>query len=224
MSIARVTVAVDVACFALLEGRLRLLLVRRGGAPFAGDWALPGGVVRDRETLGAAATRLLDERAGLAVAYLEQLYTFDDPDRDPRGRTLSVAHYAILPPLAADPPAPRPGREVDALRWADPDDLPDLAFDHARIAAYARRRLAQKVAYTPLAFRLLPEKFTLADLRAVHEAIEGRRYTHQSNFQTVMRARWDLARVPGEFDRRTRRPAQLYRYAGPREIAGPPGQ
>ena len=107
------------------------------------------------------------------------------------------------------------------LRWAAAA-LPPLAFDHGRIAAYARRRLAQKIVYTPLAFRLLPEKFTLTDLRLVHEAIEGRRYTHLSNFQTLMRSRWDLVRVPGEFDRRSRRPAQLYRYGGPLDVPGPP--
>lgn len=220
MSIERVAVAVDVACFALREGRLAILLVQRREEPFSGAWALPGGVVRGRETLGDAATRLLAERTGLRVAYLEQLYTFDDPDRDPRGRTLSVAHYALLP--RAEAFAPQAGRGVGALRWAPADDLPPLAFDHARIAAYARQRLAQKIAYAPLAFLLLPEQFTMADLRHVHEAIEGRPYTHLSNFQTLMRSRWDLLRVPGALDRRTKRPAQLYRYGGPLAVSGPP--
>lgn len=219
MSIDRVAVSVDVVCFRLDAGRLQILLVRRENAPFAGSWALPGGVLGGRETLDAAAARVLAERTGLAVAYLEQLYTFGDPDRDPRGRTLAVAHYALLP-LAAEPA--QAGRAVEAVAWADPDALPSLAFDHATIAAYARRRLAQKIAYTPLAFRLLPEKFTMADLRRVHEAIEGRPYTHLSNFQTLMRSRWDLLRVPGDLDRRSRRPAQRYRYGGPLTIAGPP--
>ena len=155
----------------------------------------------------------------MSVAYLEQLYTFGDPDRDPRGRTLSVAYYALLPWRPHDA---QPGPLVEAVQWHPVDVLPRLAFDHNRIAGYARQRLAQKIAYAPLAFRLLPEKFTMADLRNVHEAIDGRHYPHLSNFQTLMRARWDLVRVPGEFDRRTRRPAQLYRYAGPSEIIGPP--
>jgi 8-oxo-dGTP diphosphatase len=213
-SIERLAVSVDVACFALREGALSLLLVRREREPFAGQWALPGGIVRAREALDDAATRTLAERAGLAVAYLEQLYTFGDPDRDPRGRTLSVAYLALLPPDAATSAA-QPGRAIGAVEWADADTLPPLAFDHDAIAAYARRRLAQKLSYSPLAFSLLPEKFTMADLRRVHEAIEGRRYTHLSNFQTLMRSRWDLLRVPGEFDRRSKRPAQLYRYGGP---------
>jgi 8-oxo-dGTP diphosphatase len=223
MSIDRVAIAVDVACFALRAGTLRLLLVRRQAEPFAGEWALPGGVLRGREPLEAAARRILDERTGLSVAYLEQLYTFGKPDRDPRGRTLSVAYYALLPPTAAAETA-RPGRAVGELQWAEADDLPPLAFDHGRIAAYARQRLAQKLSYSPLAFYLLPEKFTMADLRRVHEAIEGRRYTHLSNFQTLMRTRWDLLRVPGEFDRTSKRPAQRYRYGGALDVPGPPDE
>src|SRR5689334_14242228 len=116
MPIDRVAVAVDVACFALREGALRLLLVRRQAAPFADTWALPGGVVQGHEPLETAARRILAERTGLAVAYLEQLYTFGDPDRDPRGRTLSVAYYALLPPTAlAD--AAQPGRAVGEIQW-----------------------------------------------------------------------------------------------------------
>lgn len=220
--VERAAVSVDVACFSLRGGALTILLVERRADPFAGAWALPGGVVGERETLEGAARRILGERTGLAPAYLEQLYTFDDPDRDPRGRTLSIAHYALLPPDEAD--APRPGRDVGEVRWATIDALPPLAFDHGRIAAYARRRLAQKLAYAPLAFVLLPEQFTLGDLRLVHEAIEGRAYSHLSNFQTLMRSRWDLLRVPGALDRRTKRPAQLYRYGGALAIDGPPSE
>jgi 8-oxo-dGTP diphosphatase len=216
--IDRVALAVDVACFALADGNLRLLLVRRAEEPFAGLWALPGGVVRADEPLDAAATRLLAERTGVRGAYLEQLYTFGEPGRDPRGRTVSVAYYALLP--AGDRPSPG-GRGVDAAAWHPMDALPPLAFDHARIAAYARARLAQKVTYTPLAFQVLPEAFTLGDLRLVHEAIEGRTYD-PSNFQRQMLGRWDLAPVPGARDRRTRRPARVYRYVGPRDIPGPP--
>lgn len=221
MSIDRVAVAVDVACFALQDERLHLLLVRRQAEPFADEWALPGGVVQGREPLEAAARRILAARTGLTVAYLEQLYTFGEPDRDPRGRTLSIAYFALLPPGPAAGAA-QPGKAVGEIRWADADDLPPLAFDHGRIAAYARQRLAQKLAYSPLAFYLLPEKFTMADLRRVHEAIEGRQYTHLSNFQTLMRTRWDLLRVPGEFDRRSKRPAQRYRYGGALDVPGPP--
>jgi 8-oxo-dGTP diphosphatase len=226
--IERVALAVDVACFALAGGQLRLLLVRRAEEPFAGLWALPGGVVRADEPLDGAAARILAERTGVGDAdpggsaagdpYLEQLYTFGQPGRDPRGRTVSVAYYALLPGGERPPVA---GRGVGEAAWHPADQLPPLAFDHAWIAAYARWRLAQKVTYTPLAFQVLPEQFTLGDLRAVHEAIEGRSYD-PSNFQRQMLARWELAPVPGARDRRTRRPARVYRYLGRREIAGPP--
>jgi ADP-ribose pyrophosphatase YjhB (NUDIX family) len=213
-----VVLAVDLACFTLSAGQLKLLLVRRAAEPFAGAWALPGGAVQADETLDAAAVRLLDERTGLAPTYLEQLYTFGDPARDPRGRTVSVAYYAVLP----GEPAPQSGREVAAAEWWPLDQLPPLAFDHGQIAAYARWRLDQKLTYTPLAFRLLPASFTLGDLRAIHEAVGGQRLD-PSNFTRQMLARWDLAPLPGQRDRRTRRPARLYQYIGNREIAGPPG-
>lgn len=218
--IARAAVAVDIAAFALGPGGLRLLLVRRASEPFAGLWALPGGAVRADEALDAAAERILVERTGLRGVFLEQLYTFGDPGRDPRGRTISVAYYALLP----EPAEPRPGREVLEAAWHPADLTPaalSLAFDHARVAAYARWRLAQKVTYTPLAFRVLPEAFTLGDLRAVYEALEGRSYD-PSNFARQMLARWDLAPLPGVRDRRTRRPARLFHYIGPREIVGAP--
>jgi 8-oxo-dGTP diphosphatase len=215
----RVVLSVDVACFALDGERLMLLLVQRAEEPFAHAWALPGGAVRPDEPLDAAAARLLTERTGIRSVYLEQLYTFGDPGRDPRGRTVSVTYFALL--NAAEQVPVRPGRGVDDVGWWPVDGLPQLAFDHARIAAYARRRLAQKLTYTPLAFHVLPETFTLGDLRTLHEAVDGRRYD-PSNFPKQMLARWDLAPLPGVRDRRTRRPARLYRYIGPREIAGPP--
>jgi 8-oxo-dGTP diphosphatase len=215
----RVVLSVDLACFALDQGQLRLLLVQRAEPPFATAWALPGGAVQANEPLDAAAARLLAERTGIWGTYLEQLYTFGDPGRDPRGRTVSVAYYALL--NAAERPPLRVGRGVSEVGWWPIDSLPALAFDHGRIAAYARWRLAQKLTYTPLAFHVLPETFTLGDLRGLYEAVDGRRYD-PSNFQKQMLARWDLAPVPGLRDRRTRRPARLYRYIGPREIAGPP--
>ena len=215
----RAAVSVDVVCFALTGDTLSVLLVQRAEEPFAGAWALPGGTVGADETLDAAASRLLAERTGVRGAYLEQLYTFGDPGRDPRGRTLSVAYVALLP--TGDRQAVRRGRGVRDLSWLAVDALPALAFDHARISAYARWRLAQKLTYTPLAFHALPATFTLSDVRALHEAVDGRRYD-PSNFQKQMLARWDLAPVSGLKDHRTRRPARLYRYIGPRQIIGPP--
>jgi 8-oxo-dGTP diphosphatase len=220
VEVQRVALAVDVACFTLREGALEVLLVRRRTDPFAGMWALPGGVVAADEPLDDAARRVLAERTGVWGAYLEQLYTFGEPGRDPRGRTVSVAYYALLP---GEPPSPRSGRDVAAAAWHPATALPPLAFDHGRIAEYARWRLRQKIDYTPLAFHILPETFTLADLRRVYETVHGQAFD-PSNFARQMLARWDLAPVPGIRDRRTKRPARLYRYIGPQQIAGPPAE
>ncbi len=215
----------DIVCFALADRELQMLLIRRRDEPHAGVWSLPGGEVAADEPLDDAAQRVLSETTGLWGLYLEQLYTFGDPGRDPRGRAISVAYYAVLPsgvPSMRQPGQTPLGRSVQEARWFSFDHLPGpLAFDHGRIASYARWRLAQKIEYTPLAFYLLPEQFTMADLRAVHEAVTGEQYD-ASNFSRQMLARWDLAPVPGSRDRRTRRPARLFQYIGPREIPGSP--
>ena len=215
--VTKVVLSVDVACFTLAGGALQLLLVQREAEPFAGDWALPGGTVGRDETLEAAALSVLARRTGVQNAYLEQLYTFGDPDRDPRDRAVSVAYFSLL----STRPAPLAGEGVLAAAWHGVGTTPPLAFDHAAIAQYARRRLAQKIEDTPLAFELLPETFTLAELRAVHEAVTGRPYD-PSNFAKQMLTRWDLAPVPGVRDRRSRRPARLFRYIGERETAERP--
>lgn len=216
--VERVVLSLDVACFALHERGLDLVLMRRAEEPFASMWALPGGAAGEDETMDRAAARILEHRTGLGGDYLEQLYTFGDPGRDPRGRTVSVAYYALL--ARGEHPV-RPGRGAAEVAWFPVADLPPLAFDHAIIAAYAYQRLQQKITYAPLAFRVLPDAFTMRDLRLVHEAILGRPL-HPSNFVRQMSARWDLAPVVGSRDRRSRRPARLFRYIGLREIEGPP--
>jgi 8-oxo-dGTP diphosphatase len=215
-------VQVDVVAFAVQPDAtgLRVLLVRRAAPPFAGAWALPGVRLAPAERLDAAAGRALAERTGLdlAPAYLEQLYTFDGPERDPRGRTVSVAYVALLP-LGA-PAAVRAGRAVDEARWWPADALPPLGFDHAAIVRAARARVAAKVHYAPLAFTLLPEEFTMRDLRRVHEALVGRPYAHETNFWRQMTTRWGL-RATSRVNRGRGRPAALYRLPGSRSRAIP---
>ncbi len=223
--VLRVVPSVDIVCFRLRPaGRdlvLEVLLVRRTRDPFAGRWALPGGVVRPQERLAEAVHRVLRERTGLDVVYLEQLYTFDDPARDPRGRTLSIAHLALLAPSET---AAQAGRDVAELTWWPVQGLAaeaPLAFDHAAIVGYAHERLRSKVEWTPLVFRLLSEPFTLPEVRRIYEAIHGQHY-NDSNFRRQLLARFPGIESVPEKDRRTNRPAQLFRYAGPRHVAGPP--
>lgn len=223
--VATVVLAVDIACFRVRpvarELVLEVLLVRRTRPPAAQVWALPGGILRPAERLAEAARRLLHERAGLDVAYLEQLYTFDDPARDPRGRTLAVAYLALLPMAET---LARPGRDVDEVAWwpvADLGGAQPLAFDHDLILRYAHERLRGKLDWTPLVFRLLPPTFTLPEARRIFEAIQGERY-NDSNFRRQLQARFPGLEAIAEKDHRTNRPAQLFRYGGPRQIPGPP--
>src|SRR5438874_7932258 len=137
--------AVDVALFTVRDDALLLLLARRPRPPFEGVWALPGALVRPDEPLEAAARRALLEQTGIQGVYLEQLYTFGRPGRDPRGRVVSVAHYAVVRPDELGQGEPRGEREVRWVPARDPDGL--LAFDHRQIVDYALWRLASKAEY-----------------------------------------------------------------------------
>jgi len=162
----RPAVTVDCVVFGYDGEELKLLLVERRGEPFAATWALPGGFVRADESLEAAAIRELREETGVADLYLEQLYTFGAPQRDPRGRVISVAYFALVKPSAHVLTA-----ATDATRagWFPLRQLPALAFDHAEITSVALRRLRAKVRYEPVGFELLPPKFTLSQLQSLYE-------------------------------------------------------
>lgn len=166
----RPAVTVDCVVFAIdfAEGNLKVLLIKRGVAPFENRWAIPGGFVKIDETLENAAMRELREETGLASVYLEQLYTYGDIARDPRERVISVAHFALVNIegrlLSAQTDA------IDAA-WFSLSELPSLAFDHERIISDAVERLRGKLAYRPIGFELLPELFTLSQLQRLYEII-----------------------------------------------------
>jgi 8-oxo-dGTP diphosphatase len=171
---ARPSVTVDCVVFGLdLDAEdLKILLIQRSGKPFAGMWALPGGFVDMGETLEQAAKRELQEETGISRLYLEQLYTFGDPGRDPRDRVITVAYYALVKltdhTIKAD-------TDASDVAWFGVSDLPRLAFDHAKIVATALGRLKGKVRYQPIGFELLPAKFTLSQLQRLYEVVLERR-------------------------------------------------
>jgi ADP-ribose pyrophosphatase YjhB (NUDIX family) len=204
-----VQLTVDIVIFALHDWELQVLLIQRGVPPFEGQWALPGGFVREGETLDAAARRELEEETGVRDVYLEQLYTFGDPDRDPRGRIVTVAYYALLTtdlaPLAA-------GTDAGAARWMPARSHPPLAFDHARILEYALERLTNKLEYTTVGFQLLPKKFTLSQLQRVYEAVLGRTLDKR-NFRRKMALLGILKPLDEWVQDGRSRPAQLYRFS-----------
>src|SRR3954471_20611298 len=167
---ARPAVTVDCVVFGLdLDAEdLKILLIQRSGKPFAGMWALPGGFVDMGETLEQAAKRELQEETGISRLYLEQLYTFGDPGRDPRGHTVTVAYYALV---KLSDHAPKAADDAKAVDWFSVSKPPKLAFDHAKILKLALERLRAKVRYQPIGFELLPAKFTLGQLQRLYEIV-----------------------------------------------------
>ena len=166
----RPALTVDCVVFGFDGGDLKVLLIRRDLPPHKGKWALPGGFVGEDEAIDDAARRELEEETGLTKVFLEQLYTFGDPGRDPRGHTVSVAHFALV--KLADHEA-RAASDASDAEWFPATDPPPLAFDHARILEVALERLRGKVRYQPIGFELLPRKFTLSELQRLYEAALG---------------------------------------------------
>jgi 8-oxo-dGTP diphosphatase len=161
-------VTVDCVVFGLDEEDLKILLIQREYEPFRDFWAIPGGFVHTDESLEEAALRELREETGVTDVFLEQLYTFGDVQRDPRRRIITVAYYALVNLRDHDIMAATDARSA---AWFSVDDLPKLAFDHARVVDTALRRLKGKVRYEPIGFELLPEKFTLTQLQRMYEKI-----------------------------------------------------
>jgi 8-oxo-dGTP diphosphatase len=205
-------VTVDVVIFTVRDDALQALLVRRGAPPFKDRWALPGGFVREDEPLEQAALRELEEETGVRDVYLEQLYTFGEPDRDPRGRVITVAYYALI---ASDRQTLAAGTDAAAARWWPAGAPPPLAFDHHEILDYAIERLRNKLEYTTVGFQLLPARFTLTQLQRVYEAILGRALDKR-NFRRKMEL-LDILTPLDEWAREgPSRPAQLYRFSARR--------
>lgn len=199
-------VTVDIVIFTIQEGILKVLLIKRAIPPFLGQFAIPGGFVQENEDLDEAALRELKEETGVADVYLEQLYSFGDPNRDPRGRVITVAYFALISPdrtLTA-------GSDAAAAAWYPVDQLPPLAFDHATILDYALERLRNKLEYTTVGFQLLPQKFTLTELQAVYEVILGRKLDKR-NFRRKM-SLLKILKPLREHRYGGQRPAQLYRF------------
>jgi len=198
---------VDIVIFTIEQGALKVLLVKRGIEPFAGQYAIPGGFVLENESLDQAAMRELREETGVAEVYLEQLYSFGDPKRDPRGRVVTIAYYALI---SAEHSQLRAGSDAAAAAWFAVDAVPDLAFDHPKILEYAVERLRNKLEYTTVGFQLLPEKFSLSELQEVYEAILGKKLDKR-NFRRKL-ALLKILKPTSEYRRDGRKPARLYRF------------
>ncbi len=204
----RPSLTVDCAVFGYeAGGAVKVLLIERDAEPYAGTWALPGGFVGMDETLDEAARRELEEETGLANIYLEQLYTFSNVHRDPRGRVISTAYYALVSLAGRTPQAASDARSA---QWYPLRKLPELAFDHAHILETAVERLRAKVRYKPIGFELLPEKFTLTQLQQLYETVLEQSIDKR-NFRKKIIA-MDLLKPLDEFRQGANRPAQLYSF------------
>ena len=204
----RPALTVDCVVFGQDEEDLKVLLIQRGVEPYAGRWALPGGFVRMDEALDAAARRELEEEAGIRPVHLEQLYTFGEPGRDPRGRVITVAYFALVKLSDHQLHAATDAREA---AWFSVWDTPKLAFDHADILATALQRLKGKVRYQPIGFELLPPKFTLTQLQRLYEIILERPLDKR-NFRKKILA-MDLLEELDEVEQDvSHRAARLYRF------------
>ena len=198
--------SVDVVIFTLRADDLQVLLVRRKHAPFEGRWAIPGGFVEADESLEAAARRELKEETGVRDVYLEQLYTFGDPKRDPRGRVVTVAYLALV----SAPLAVQAGDDASDARWWSVYKLPSLAFDHAKILQYALQRLRYKLEYTAAGFQLLPPSFTLTEIQKAYEIVLGEPLDKRNFRRRIAEA--DILEETGASTLSRGRPAKLYRF------------
>lgn len=229
----QIYVTVDLLPLTVAEGELRILLSRRPEEPYAGRWALFGKSVGAEETAEDAARSLLGEMLPVEDAYLEQLYTFSELDRDPRGRVITIAHLAVLPWDSLREALPREGLKLfrvrvdgEGLHLTDEDAAPlareELAFDHAAIVETGLQRLRGKLQYTDIGFHFLSDtdSFTLVELQTVYEAVLGHpldsgnfRRSMQSRYMEAGRIQLTAQSAPGS--RRRGRPAARYRLISP---------
>jgi 8-oxo-dGTP diphosphatase len=204
----RPAVTVDIVIFSLYENKLQALLIQRAETPFQGSWALPGGFIRIDESLEEAALRKLEEETGISQAFLEQLYTYGEPQRDPRDRVITVAYFALIP--AGKAIRSEGSREIQRAAWFPLENLPELAFDHAEIVAYALRRLRYKLEYSAVGFELLPDEFTLSELQSTYEIILGENLDKRNFRRRILEA--EVIEATEDMRSGEGRPARLYRY------------
>lgn len=204
----RPAVAVDCVVFGLERQALHVLLVQRANPPLAGEWVLPGGFVRVGESLEQAARRELREETGLTQLFLVQLYSFGEPDRDPREHVVTIAWYALV---NVQDHAVKAATDARAAAWYPAHELPALAFDHQHIVDVALERLRGKVRYRPVGFELLPEAFTLTQLQRLYETILETELDKR-NFRKKVLGLGLLIDTGDTEQGVARRPARLYRF------------
>jgi len=199
------SVTTDLVIFTIKDNSLKVLLVKRDVEPFKDKWALPGGFVRMDESLEDSAKRELFEETGVKNVYLEQLYSFGNPKRDPRGRVITISYFALINSENVNLKA---STDVSEARWFSVSKIPSIAFDHKEILEYAIKRLKWKFEYTTLAFSLLPKKFSFGELQKIYEVVFERKIDKR-NFRKKILSLGILKKESIKKDA-PHRPPQLY--------------
>jgi 8-oxo-dGTP diphosphatase len=177
------SVTVDMVIYTIHENDLKVLLVKRGIEPFKDKWALPGGFVRIEESLEDAAKRELQEETGVKDVYLEQLYSFGEPKRDPRGRVITISYIALV---NSENVTLKSTTDVSKVQWFSIKKIPSLAFDHKKILEYSLKRLKWKFEYTTVAFSMLPKKFTLSQMQKIYEIVFNKKFDKRNFAKKVL--------------------------------------
>ncbi len=203
-------ITTDVVIFTIKDSKLQVLLVKRANEPFKGRWAIPGGFIRLSENLDSAALRILKEKTNVDNIYLEQLYTFGDPLRYPSSRVITCAYFALIRSddikLSVDN-----AQGITQVQWHEVYNLPLLAFDHKEIIEYSIKRMRERLEFCPIAFQLLPEKFTLTELQKSYELIldmklDKRNFRKKVLTGSVLKELNECTKVG------SKRPARLYSF------------
>lgn len=201
-------IATDVVIFSVINNELNVLLIKMKKQPYTQHWALPGGLVKPEEDLDNAANRILNDKAGLSQVYLEQLYTFGRVNRDPFGRVVSVAYFALIPHNKAKI---KTTEEYAGIQWFPIKKLPLLAYDHKEIVTVAVERLQAKLEYTNIVYGLLPEEFTLSELQYMYEIVLDRRLDKR-NFRKKIISLKLVKKLNRKKHDGPNRPAELYKF------------
>lgn len=203
-------ITTDVVIFTIKNNKLQVLLVKRANEPFKGRWAIPGGFIRLSENLDDAALRILKEKTNVDNIYLEQLYTFGDPLRYPSSRVITCAYFALIRSddikLSFDT-----SQSITEVQWHEVYNLPTLAFDHKEIIEYSIKRMRERLEFCPIAFQLLPEKFTLTELQKSYELILDMKLDKRNFRKKVLTG--SVLKELNEYTKiGSKRPARLYSF------------
>ncbi len=201
-------VTTDVVIFTIKDNKLKVLLIKRANEPFRGRWAIPGGFIKLSENLDDAALRILKEKTNVQNIYLEQLYTFGDPLRHPNARVITCAYFALIRSDDIELSF-EDSTQITEVQWHTVDALPPLAFDHKEIIEYSMKRMRERLEFCPIAFQLLPTKFTLTELQHSYELIMGKTLDKR-NFRKKITSALFLKELDEFSKSGSKRPARLY--------------